>query len=262
MEINNLKATIKFLKRDLSNHIAGKPWKNINDVKDYVWNYLIEKGIANVPPINSDEFNMFINLLTEDLKLFESDEIWNSLKEMGYSKGDIVLTDDFIEAGGDIDDSDEYEEKYDITFVSSEDVEGDAPGEYEYIGEDIDINIPREEYSKFIRLMNIIKQSKYVDEYEIPTFKELRDLYIKLRNAMATILYEDLINNLGIGNMDIYVKSYLSESAPISIVKKALHKLKIPVYDYPYWINYVADKIKKEFIEIAEYNIANYKNRI
>lgn len=259
--METIKATIKFLKRDLSNPIGGKAWKNIDDVKDYVWNYLIEEGIANVPPINSDEFNMFINLLTEDLNLFESDEIWNNLKEMGYSEGDIVLTDDFIEAGGDIDDSDEYEEKYDITFVSSEDVEGDAPGEYEYIGEDIDINIPREEYSKFKRLMNIIKQSKYVDEYEIPTFKELRDLYIKLRNAMSIIVYEDLIN-LGRENMNQYVKSYLTEYAPISIVKESLHKLKIPVDDYPYWINYVADEIKKEFIEIAEFNIANYKNRI
>lgn len=245
METNNLKATIKFLKRDLSNPIAGKPWKNINDVKDYVWNYLIEEGIANVPPINSDEFNMFINLLTEDLNLFESDEIWNSLKEMGYSEGDTVLIEDFIEAGGDIDDSDEYEEKYDITFASSEDVDG----------EDIDINIPREEYLKFKRLMNIIKQSKYVDEYEIPTFKELRDLYIKLRNAMKDILYDYLIN-LGEKNIDIYVKPYLTEFAPVSIVKKSLRKLKISVDDYPYWINYVADEIKKEFIEEAELNIA------
>lgn len=113
---------------------------------------LFGNSTIDVSKLTVDDFE--INIDSDSIS-----QVWNELVKMGYSEGDIVISDDVMDAmhlagyEGDDEDGfdgfelqDKLEDKYNVTVLAPEDIDGgDKPGEYfKFVGpvpdDDFEIN--------------------------------------------------------------------------------------------------------------------------
>lgn len=98
-----------------------------NVIYEQVRDYLEDTGFL----IEDDEDD-------EDEEIDDEDIIktWNNLEDMGYSEGDIIMSDDFVECSvsSNIEDMmDEIESTYDVIVLAPEVIKGSGPGNYKAI---------------------------------------------------------------------------------------------------------------------------------